>query len=47
MLYDEDIIFNGKKYNNIYRLLDLLIKDGTLKLMTLDEKSTSLNIFDK
>ena len=44
MLYDEDIEFKDKEYKNISHLLYLLIKDGTLKLITVDEKSILLNI---
>ena len=47
MLYNEDIEFNGKKYKKIFCLLDSLIEDGSLKLMTTDEKSTLLNTLDK
>ena len=47
MLYDNDVEFNGKKYKNTFCLLDSLIIDGTLKLTTIDEKSSLLNILDK
>ena len=44
MLCDEDIEFNGRKHKNAFRSLDSLVKDGTLKSMTIDEKSALLNI---
>ena len=47
MLYNEDIKFNGKKYKNISHLLESLIKNGALKPMTIEEKSTLLNILEK
>ena len=47
MLCDKDIEFNGKKYKNAFRLLESLIKDGTLKPMTIGEKSTLLNSLEK
>ena len=37
MLYDDDIVYRGKKYNT-FRFLEQLIKDGILKPMTMNEK---------
>ena len=36
MLYDEDIVYQGKKYNT-FRFLDHLIKEGTLKPITIND----------
>ena len=44
MLYDINITFKGRVYKNTYQLLESLIIDGTLKSMTMNEKSTLLNI---
>ena len=37
MSYEENIMYNGKKYNT-HRLLGALIKDGILKAMMMNER---------